>query len=65
MTWDMVLVTVTLITALLLILLLALVSLIWQDETPRKLERDPQHERIRASQSHDAKKVSGQESSLA
>lgn len=59
MTWDMVLVTVTLITALLLILLLALISLIWQDETPRKLETS-KHGRAASSESAEIAEVSGQ-----
>ena len=39
MTWDMVLATVTLITVLLSIILLVLISRIWQGETPRRLNR--------------------------
>ena len=65
MTWDMVLATVMLLTVLLSIILLVLISRIWQGETPRKLNRDPQQERLRAPRSNDVQKVSGQESSLA
>jgi hypothetical protein len=65
MTWDMVLVTVTLFTVLLSIVLLVLISRIWQGETSRKLNRDPQHARLRASRSDEIQKVSGQQGSLA
>jgi hypothetical protein len=61
----MVLVAVTLITVLLLIVLLALISRIWQDETPRKLEHDPKYERLRASRPNEIQKVREEESSLA
>jgi hypothetical protein len=65
MTWDMVLVAVTLITVLLLIVLLALISRIWQDETPRRLMRDPMHERLRTSRPNEIQKVREEERSLA
>jgi hypothetical protein len=60
-----VLATVTLFTVLLSIVLLVLITRIWQGAAPRKLNRDPQHERLRASRSDEIQKVSGQESSLA
>ena len=39
MTWDLVLATVTLLTVLLSIILLVLISRIWQGQTPPKLNR--------------------------
>ena len=63
MTWGMSL--AMLITVLLSIILLVLISRIWQGEPPRKLNRDPQHERFRASRSHEIQKVGEWESTLA
>ena len=65
MTWDLVLVTVTLTTALLLIILLALVSRIWKDQTPRKPETDSRHTQALAGRPSKIDKVSAQENSLA
>jgi len=65
MTWDMVLVTVTLLTVLLSIILLALVSRIWEDRTPRKPESESTNARAAASRSAEIDKVNGQENLLA
>jgi hypothetical protein len=65
MTWDMVLVTVTLFSVLLLMILFVLVSLIWQDQAPRKRENDSRHAQTLASRPPEPDKVSGHESSLA
>ena len=65
MTWDMVLVTVTLVTVLLFIILLAIVARIWQDEAPRKPGTDSRPARALASRSSEIDKVTGQENSLA
>ena len=65
MTWDMVLVTVTLVTVLLLIILLALMSRIWQDGTPHKPENTAQQPQRPASRSLQIDKVTGQQNSLA
>jgi hypothetical protein len=65
MTWDMVLVTVALVTVLLFIILLAIVARIWQDETPRKPAADSRPARTLASRPPELDKVSGHESSLA
>jgi hypothetical protein len=65
MTWDMMLVTATLVTVLLFIILLAVVVRIWQDETPRKPETAGPSARTLAARPSVLAKVTGQESSLA
>ena len=65
MTWDMVLVTVTLVTVLLFIILLAIVARIWQDGTPDKPESSSQQARPLASRSLQIDKVTEQENLLA
>ena len=65
MTWDMVLVTVTLFSVLLLMILFVLVSLIWQDQAPQKPVKKPKHARALAARPPEPDKISGHESSLA
>jgi hypothetical protein len=65
MTWDMVLVTVALVTVLLFIILLTIISRIWQDETPHKPQTAGPGSRTLASRPSVIDKVTGQENSLA
>ena len=65
MTWDMMLITVTLVTVLLLIILLALVSRIWQDGTPPGDEDTSQYLHRIESGPAKVEKVGEQENSLA
>jgi hypothetical protein len=65
MTWDMMLITVTLVTVLLLIILLALVSRIWQDGTPPNNGDESQYLHQIKSGSAKVDKVGEQENSLA
>jgi hypothetical protein len=65
MTWDMMLVTVTLVTVLLLIILLALVSRIWQDGTPPSNGDESQYLHQIKSRPAKVDKVGEQENSLA
>ncbi len=65
MTWDMVLVTVTLFSVLLLMILFVLISLIWQDRAPHKREKHSKHAQTLASRPPELEKISRHESSLA
>lgn len=65
MTSDLVLVTATLVTALLLIILLALVSRIWEDRTPRSRQKGKHPLHALQSRSVKMEKVGEQENSLA
>jgi hypothetical protein len=65
MTWDMVVVTVALVTVLLFIILLTMISRIWQDETPQKAKTAGPSGRTLASRPSGIDKVTGQENSLA
>lgn len=65
MTWDMVLVTVTLVTVFLSIILLAILARIWQDETPSKPGTDSRHALAVASRSAEIDRVNRAENSLA
>lgn len=65
MTWDLMLVTVTLATMLLLIILLALVSRIWKDQTPHSREEERKYRHVLPSRTVKIEKVVEQENSLA
>jgi hypothetical protein len=65
MTWDMMLVTVALVTVLLSIILLMLVSRIWEDRTPPKSESESTDAQEVTSRSAEIDKVNRQENLLA
>jgi hypothetical protein len=65
MTWDTVLVTVTLATVLLLFILLGLVSRIWQEETPQKRDTKLSGTQVVASRSAKIDKATEEEDLVA
>ena len=65
MTWDLVLVTATLVTVLLLIILLTLISRIWEDRTPRSAAEGKKSLAALPPRPVKREKVGEQETSLA
>lgn len=65
MTWDMFMVTVALVMVLLFVIILALLSRIWEDQSPRPKFGDRKTSSAEGSPAVEIKKAVGREESLA